>query len=641
MRLFASPLLMLLALGLSACAAGREPAAGGAGGSLSAGPVTLPAPGRLHHPSYLGSSVVQSGYEYAAELPHARVAGYVELYLDFAPDWDPAAVPPRQDPAFALYALATEGYSGLDQLRLRFGEPPPDGSCFIGLANFSAGRWDWHSLPATGELQLPSLAGLLSSQQVLYAAVVLLAPARLDYIGMAFDPPQAALSAPLSEGYCPFQTSFDASASLQPNGDQLRFSWDFEGSGDFTSPSFSAAHGFHTYEANGHYNARVRVTDAWGNTDEALVEIQVGPPPPAWHSVIAYDNPDGVVSQIALAEVAGRPALAAERYTDTTLLVYLRANDVGGDSWPAPIEVDEVHIYPWALTLLVSGAKPGLFYSDQQETIFWCSALDAVGGSWDSPRFVKGKGFSVTRGEMFDGLPAVCYFDDLEAQRGSWFRQAMTAEGIGWKPAQLAVAKAQLESGLGSIGGAPAIVVDKGLDAREAYYYVSALDSSGEDWRPPVEVLEAPAGYGARPMPAPLEVDGRPALFLRAESDDMNSAIVYYIRANDAQGFSWPAGQPLCTTNGVMCAAALLDGLPALLFVDDSGVFCKLVLWRADDAAGQSWTKETIASRDKGFVTGYKHLDLAEVNGGPAAAAVYNYWKNDEQVGFVEYFVKQ
>jgi len=92
------------------------------------------------------------------------------------------------------------------------------------------------------------------------------------------QPPVASLAAAPLSGDAPLNVSFDASASSDPDGSIVDFSWDFDGDGFYdqstgTSP-FTAA----TYTTPGLYNATVRVTDDGGATDTDSVTINVTNP---------------------------------------------------------------------------------------------------------------------------------------------------------------------------------------------------------------------------------------------------------------------------------------------------------------------------------------------------------------------------
>ncbi|MGH2689466.1 MAG: PQQ-dependent sugar dehydrogenase, partial [Actinomycetota bacterium] len=102
---------------------------------------------------------------------------------------------------------------------------------------------------------------------------------RIEYTGTANRMPVAAVKASRTSGAAPLRVDFDAGASSDPDGDELRYLWDF---GDGSAPVESGGPTVsHTYEA-GTAAATLRVRDARGATSApATVRIVSGDSPPA------------------------------------------------------------------------------------------------------------------------------------------------------------------------------------------------------------------------------------------------------------------------------------------------------------------------------------------------------------------------
>lgn len=91
--------------------------------------------------------------------------------------------------------------------------------------------------------------------------------------------PVARVSASPRFGNLPLEVNFDASASSDPDGGALtKFEWDFDGDGIFDLDSGSDPTVDYTYETDGSFQARVRVTDNEGATGEAVIAIVAGSP---------------------------------------------------------------------------------------------------------------------------------------------------------------------------------------------------------------------------------------------------------------------------------------------------------------------------------------------------------------------------
>lgn len=88
--------------------------------------------------------------------------------------------------------------------------------------------------------------------------------------------PEASAGATPTSGDPPLRVTFSSAGSRDPDGDALRFEWDF-GDGSATS---AAANPVHTYSRPGTFTARLTVRDPDGALDTASVRIDVGNRPP-------------------------------------------------------------------------------------------------------------------------------------------------------------------------------------------------------------------------------------------------------------------------------------------------------------------------------------------------------------------------
>jgi outer membrane protein OmpA-like peptidoglycan-associated protein len=97
-------------------------------------------------------------------------------------------------------------------------------------------------------------------------------------VPMPPPPPPAANQAPIArflgpnEGSINDQLNFDASASSDPEGGSLTYSWDF---GDGTIASFGSPVASHRYTSVGNYNVRLTVEDNRGSSDTTMQLVRI------------------------------------------------------------------------------------------------------------------------------------------------------------------------------------------------------------------------------------------------------------------------------------------------------------------------------------------------------------------------------
>jgi cytochrome c len=112
---------------------------------------------------------------------------------------------------------------------------------------------------------------------------------RIDY-SQGTRAPRVRLAAEPTSGQAPLTVSFDPAGTEDPDGDALRYEWDFTSDG--VVDSTTAGPVSHTYTANGVYTARLTVIDATDRQASATVNITVGNTAP---TVVLTTPPDGGV----------------------------------------------------------------------------------------------------------------------------------------------------------------------------------------------------------------------------------------------------------------------------------------------------------------------------------------------------------
>ncbi|MEE6283342.1 TIM barrel protein [Georgenia sp. MJ170] len=97
---------------------------------------------------------------------------------------------------------------------------------------------------------------------------------RINYVGDGNKTPQASFTAtPASSSEAPLEVVFDASASRDPEGEELTYEWDFDSDGVYDAEGVETTY---TFEDLGRYDVTLRVTDPQGAIGLATTPVTVG-----------------------------------------------------------------------------------------------------------------------------------------------------------------------------------------------------------------------------------------------------------------------------------------------------------------------------------------------------------------------------
>ncbi|PRY25687.1 PKD domain-containing protein [Pseudosporangium ferrugineum] len=96
--------------------------------------------------------------------------------------------------------------------------------------------------------------------------------ARIDYVRGNRSPIPKITATPTS-GQAPLTVTFSSAGTVDPDGDSLRYAWDFDADGVVDSRQPNAVH---TFTANGNYRPTLKVTDPTGRWASAEVILPVG-----------------------------------------------------------------------------------------------------------------------------------------------------------------------------------------------------------------------------------------------------------------------------------------------------------------------------------------------------------------------------
>ncbi|MBL7981302.1 MAG: T9SS type A sorting domain-containing protein [Flavobacteriales bacterium] len=319
----------------------------------------------------------------------------------------------------------------------------------------------------------------------------------------------------------------------------------------------------------------------------------------------------------SLAVVAGLPCMAYYK-SENERVAFRRASDANGDNWGAEVTVHFVSgqvIGAYARVLEVDGFPAVAYQQVTSADVYYVRSANATGTSWLNPVVVDAGG-NVGRDitvHLVDGRPAIAYYDltndDLR------FVRATNTTGMGagsWGTPLVIDTHPRIGKYISQaiVQGHPALAYydEDNQDLR----YIRALDSTGTTWGTSITV-DSIGACGA--FCSLAIVNGRPAISYFHEQNN-----VRYVRANDALGTSWGASVGMDNSQsgprGQGTSLAVIGGRPAIAYQNNTNSNIRYV--RANDADGTSWPMNGTTIGFSGATD--VHLDLEEVGGLPAVA---------------------
>ena len=207
----------------------------------------------------------------------------------------------------------------------------------------------------------------------------------------------------------------------------------------------------------------VRAADPNGNTWNAPVTIAT------------YGKPtvDGAPVMVSLCEVDGAPAIAYSKTSPAGALIYVRALDANGTSWPGGTTVDGTSDAKSYLSLALVNGNPAIAYASGNNYRY-IRATDIRGTAWGTPVTARTNAYleegpSLT---MVNGRPAIV--------AGNKYLRASDANGSAWPAATVFDApwnNGQPKPDLSIIDGKPAIAYYVGY-----LHYITSPDVNGSSW---------------------------------------------------------------------------------------------------------------------------------------------------------------
>jgi hypothetical protein len=338
-----------------------------------------------------------------------------------------------------------------------------------------------------------------------------------------------------------------------------------------------------------------------GCDSSASAPVPPGPGVSDW-DLSTLDATGRVGRGASLAMVGGMPAIS---YSDNTNhgARYIRALDVNGNAWAAPVQIASGVLAPAASTALLDiGGAPAVAF--QRGNVKFSRALDGTGSSW-SPFVAVGSINGMDSISLLNvaGRPTVISRDPK-----IYLVRADDAVGSSWPGTEVTISGANRPVSAALVDGMPAVAYSTSSD-QLAYRRATAAD--GSTWG--AEVLLNDVLF-TNFLPSLAVVSGNPAIAW------VNNSELRYIRAIDDEGVSWPAAGAVLHSGVALTGQTDLEvilGKPAVAFTKFVGLERHLGYIEASDAFGTSWA--AAVGVDESSSVG-EFLSLEEVGGQPAIA---------------------
>jgi hypothetical protein len=208
----------------------------------------------------------------------------------------------------------------------------------------------------------------------------------------------------------------------------------------------------------------------------------------AWHGPLLVDKSSNAVGEyMSAAVVAGKPAIAACDFADTSLY-YSAATNAAGTAWAPRVGIDTAGFTGYDPSLAdINGIPAVAYHSPAVGMLRYAYGLDSAGSSWSVPLILDSNGGGGNTGhtpslQLVNGRPAVAYRNN--AGQELQYIRALDAQGASWPPTPLTVdttGNTGITPCLAVVGGVPAVCY--GLDNPDYdLLYSAASDASGSAW---------------------------------------------------------------------------------------------------------------------------------------------------------------
>lgn len=317
----------------------------------------------------------------------------------------------------------------------------------------------------------------------------------------------------------------------------------------------------------------------------------------AWNPLVIVDAGVAIGRYVQLRIVNGNPALC---YTDqvNNKIRFTRALDATGTAWASPVllNTNAGTLIPQELSLEIVDGNPAIAYHNSTHRLMYIRASDVNGAAWGAPVTIDNRdGVFSPSMKVVQGHPAIA----CARHGGLWYVRAQDPAGAAWGVPLFILFEYDSSStpSLEMVNGRPAIAFQSSGN-HHPIHYVRAADPEGASWGSPAKL--ATAGWNGFSEPSLAVVNGRPAIAYY-DSDKSDLMFLHAIDSGGDTAAAWSPPVTLDSSGDVGRVPSLLEvnGLPAVVYHDPIRRSLKY-LRALDGGGGTHWPPDLEVTRMDG-----------------------------------------
>ncbi len=414
----------------------------------------------------------------------------------------------------------------------------------------------------------------------------------------------------------------------------------------------------------------------------------------SWNGAVVIDNIDNsglpnFASVHSMAIVSGNPAIAYKDNTNNSLR-YVRATNASGSAWGTPVIIESNITFPgFSPSLTTIAGKPAVSYFNSYMQLRYSGSNDATGNTWSSAITV-GDNYDISNGSVllevngkpaissstflkngdlridlatnttgntwsatqeFDGISAYGYVSELEFVNGNpaivyyddnnyniKYVRGNTSDGSSWGNSVLIDYPQSIDTKVGSdlsfeiVSGIPSTsyLYSDLYSGETKLKYAPAADANGSVWNGGYFVNSNQSNHNGDRSQL-ISTNSKP-LILHVDNDNYK---IKMEQGLDNSGYNFTLPQEISDNYNNAFAFKTVNGIPAIVYVDNSNGNNAIYYMTATSAAATSWNTPIAIYNYLGI--DIANISLAAINGKPAIAfaELENFFSNVIKVKYI------